>query len=115
MLLKDEHSGCSSCLSTFVNVILFSFNHLSGCVVGCQCPISFYFPDDAEHCVCGHPSVFFVKYLFKSFVLLSFLLEELFTLALGRYRLERLSENVSESQTWYLTLPWVDGVDRVRG
>jgi hypothetical protein len=84
-------------------------------VVGCQCPISFYFPDDAERCVCGHPSVFFVKYLFKSFVLLSFLLEELFTLALGRYRLERLSENVSESQTWYLTLPWVDGVDRVRG
>lgn len=54
---------------------------------------------------------FFVKYLFRSFVLLSFLLEELFSLALVRYRLERLSEkeerpwNIGESLMWYLPNP----------
>lgn len=48
--------------------------------------------DDPGQCVCGYPSAFFVKYLFKSLVLLWFPLEEPLTLALARYKLERLPE-----------------------
>lgn len=39
--------------------------------------------DDSEQCVCGHPSAFSVKYLFKSLLLLWLLLEEPLTLALA--------------------------------
>lgn len=48
VLPKDEHSGCSTCLSTSISVVRFSFNCSSGCVMGCQCPISFHFPDNSQ-------------------------------------------------------------------
>lgn len=57
--------------------------------------------DDPEQCVCGHPFVFVVKYLFKSLVPLWLLLEELLSLALARYKLERRPEKQSP-----LSWPW---------